>query len=86
MFKLFHTILMINPKRKGAGSPAKNMLESTLNAINQNTSYTITLEKIGDDLVLPIPEELLRELKWNTGDVLEWHINLDNTITLRKVE
>ena len=59
MFKPFHTISMINPKRRSAGSPAKNMQESTLNAIVQNTNYTVTLEESGDDLVLPIPEELL---------------------------
>lgn len=86
MFKPSHIISMINPKRKGVGSPAKNMLESTLNAINQNTNYTITLEKSGDDLILPIPEDLLNKLKWNTGDVLQWHVELDNTMTLRKLD
>ena len=85
MFKPFHIISMTNPKRRSAGSPAKNMLESTLNAINQNTSYTVTLEESGDDLILPIPEELLSKLRWNTGDVLEWHVELDNTMTLRKL-
>lgn len=86
MFKPFHTILMTNPKRRSAGSPAKNMLENTLNAINQNTSYTVTLEESGDDLILPIPEEILKSLRWNTGDMLEWNLSLDNTIILRRVE
>ena len=58
MFKPFHTISMINPKRRSAGSHAKNMQESTLNAIVQSTNYTVTLEESGDDLVLP-PQELL---------------------------
>lgn len=76
---------MIKPKGRSAGLPAKNMQESTLNAITQSTSYTVTLEEDGDDLILPIPEELLKELRWNTGDMLEWDVSLDNTITLRKI-
>ena len=61
------------------------MPESTSNATTHNTSYTVTLEEDGDDLILPIPEELLKELRWNTGDMLEWDLSLDNTITLRKI-
>lgn len=76
---------MTNPKRRSAGSHAKNMQESTLNAIIQSTSCTVTLEKDGDDLFLPIPEEMLKELQWNTGDVIEWDVSLDNMITLRKI-
>lgn len=75
---------MIKPKGKSAGLPARIMQENTLNAITQNTSYTVTVEEDGDDLILPIPEELLKELQWNTGDVLEWDLQLDNTIILRK--
>jgi len=77
---------MIKPKGKSAGLPAKTMQESTLNAIIQSTNYTVTLEQDGDDLFLPIPEELLKELQWNTGDVIEWDVSLDNTITLRRIE
>ena len=76
---------MIKPKGRSAGLPAKNMQESTLNAINQSTNYTVTLVEDGDDLILPIPEEILRSLRWNTNDVLEWDLQLDNTIILRKV-
>ena len=61
------------------------MQESTLNDTTPPTSYTVTLEEDGDDLILPIPEELLKELRWNTGDMLEWDVSLDNTITLRKI-
>lgn len=46
---------------------------------------TVTLEQDGDDLFLPIPEEMLKELQWNTGDMLEWDVSLDNMITLRKI-
>ena len=76
---------MTNPKRKSVGSHAKNMQESTLNAITRSTSCTVTLEQDGDDLFLPIPEEMLKELQWNTGDMIEWDVSLDNTITLRRI-
>lgn len=35
-------------------------------------TFTVILEEDGDDLVLPLPQELLDELGWNTGDMLEW--------------
>lgn len=60
------------------------MPESTSNATNLNTSYTITVEEDGDDIILPIPEEILKNLGWTEGDMLEWVINDDTTITLRK--
>ena len=61
------------------------MQENTLNDTIPNTSYTVTLEQDGDDLLLPIPEELLQQLQWNTGDMLDWDLQLDNTIILRKI-
>ena len=88
MFKPSHIISMTRQKRKNAGSPARIMQESTLNAIIQNTDYTITLEveDDGDHLYdLPIPKDLLNKLKWTTGDVIQCHVELDNTMTLRKL-
>ena len=37
-----------------------------------------------DCLVLPIPPELLKELSWETGDVLDWTDNGDKSFTLTK--
>ena len=63
------------------------MPESTSNDTTQVTSFTVTLEEDGDDLVLPIPEDILKNLGWNEGDLLEWDINdKDNTIILRKAQ
>jgi bifunctional DNA-binding transcriptional regulator/antitoxin component of YhaV-PrlF toxin-antitoxin module len=45
----------------------------------------VNLEQDGDDLILPFPEEMLDELGWKGGDVLEWIENEDNSLTLRKV-
>ena len=62
------------------------MPENTLNDTIPNTNYTVTLEEDGDDCILPLPDEILDDLDWNEGDVLEWIVNDDNTITIRKAE
>ena len=62
------------------------MPENTLNDTTQNTNYTVTLEEDGDECILPLPDELLDQLNWNDGDELEWIVNDDNTITIRKVD
>ena len=59
------------------------MRESTSNDTTPLTSYTVTVEEDGDDLLLPLPEEIVKDLGWNEGDELEWSVNND-TITLRK--
>jgi len=61
------------------------MPESILPDTIQNTNYTVTLEQENDDLVLPIPEELLIQLDWKENDVLEWIIE-DDHIILRKFD
>ena len=60
------------------------MQENTLNDTSPNTNYTVTLEGDDDECILPLPDELLDELDWQEGDMLEWIINDDNTITIRK--
>ena len=63
------------------------MQESTSNDTTPVTSYTVTLEEESDDLVLPIPEDILKKLGWEENDELEWDINEDNnSIILRKVQ
>lgn len=37
------------------------------------------------ELVLPLPQEMLDELKWVPGDKLKWVDNLDGTYTLSKL-
>jgi hypothetical protein len=75
---------MIKLKRKNVGLPVKNMPESTFNDTTPNTNCIITLEEDGDDCILPLPDEILNELDWQEGDMLEWIVNDDNTITIRK--
>ena len=63
-----------------------NMPSNTSNDTNLNTNYTVTVEGNEEECFLPLPEDLLDSLGWHDGDVLEWVINDDNTITIRKVE
>ena len=43
----------------------------------------VTVEQAGDDLILPILDDILQELGWEEGEELEWEI-VDNTIILKK--
>lgn len=62
-----------------------NMQSNTSNDTNLNTSYTVTLEGDEEECFLPLPDELLDNLGWYENDILEWIVNDDNTITIRKV-
>ena len=60
------------------------MPENTSNDTIPSTSYTVTLEQDGDDLLLPIPEDILKELGWEEDDELEWDINEENNSILSR--
>ena len=60
------------------------MQESTSNDTIPNTSYTVTLEGDDEECILPLPDEVLDQLDWQEGDMLEWIVNDDNTITIKK--
>ena len=49
-------------------------------------SYIVTLEEDPEtgDLVLPLPEKLMEETGWKTGDELLWETKAENVWTLRK--
>ena len=51
-------------------------------------SYLVTLETDPEtgDLVLPLPDELLKEAGWKTGDTLDWKDNGDGTFSMTKQE
>ena len=49
-------------------------------------TWTAYIQKDGDDLILPFPDDLLQELHWKEGDVLKWDVRPDGSIILtRKV-
>jgi hypothetical protein len=63
------------------------MQENTLNDTTPNTSYTVILEEGEDEeCILPLPDEVLDQLDWQDGDTLDWIVNDDNTITIKKVD
>ena len=49
-------------------------------------SYIVTLETDPEtgDLVLPLPEKLMEETGWKTGDTLDWKDNGDGTFSMTK--
>lgn len=49
------------------------------------TTYTVTIEQDNwGELLLPIPEEILEEMNWTTGTVLDFIDNKDGTFSLVK--
>ena len=51
----------------------------------QSEVWTVTLEQDGDDLILPLPQEILDALDIKEGDVLEWIEHGNNAVALKKV-
>lgn len=49
-------------------------------------SWTVTLEQDHEtgDLVLPLTPDMLSQVGWDFGDVLEWHDNNDGTWSIMK--
>lgn len=47
-------------------------------------TWTAYIQQDGDDLILPLPDELLEQAQWKEGDVLIWTVNDNGTITLTK--
>ena len=41
--------------------------------------WTVILEQEGDDLLLPIPDDLLTEAGWEIGDTIVWKDNGDGS-------
>jgi hypothetical protein len=48
--------------------------------------WTVTIDQDGDDLILPLPDDMLAAVGWGPGDVLKWEQGKDGTWTLRKKE
>ncbi len=46
--------------------------------------WVIELEADGEDLILPLNEEILAATGWKTGDELLWEQKAGNAWTLRK--
>jgi len=48
--------------------------------------YTATIEAANEDgdLYMILPDDLVKELGWEIGDLLNWHIDGDTVILSRK--
>lgn len=46
--------------------------------------WTAYVQQDGDDLVVPIPDELLQEIGWRPGDILQWNIQENGSIIISK--
>jgi len=46
--------------------------------------WLINLEQDGEDLILPLNDEILEQTGWKTGDELLWETKAENVWTLRK--
>jgi hypothetical protein len=49
-----------------------------------NKSWIVTLEKDGEDLILPLTDEMLEGTGWKTGDELLWELLPGRAWTIRK--
>jgi antitoxin component of MazEF toxin-antitoxin module len=54
--------------------------------MEQAMKYTATIETANEDgeLYMILPDDLIKELDWKEGDVLQWTIDGDTVILSRK--
>lgn len=48
--------------------------------------WTVTVCADGDELILPLPEDMLQAVGWGPGDVLQWVCKDDETWILQRKE
>lgn len=52
---------------------------------NSTKTWTVALEEDGDNVILPLPQEILDHLDIKEGDTLKWKDNGNGTWSLRKI-
>lgn len=55
----------------------------TNNEVNEPQSWTLPVDEDG---ILEIPAELLERLGWEEGDVLEWDVQENGSIAIKKID
>jgi hypothetical protein len=50
------------------------------------TQEIVTLIEDGEDLILPLPANILAETGWLEGDTIKWTDNKNGTWTMSKIE
>ena len=56
--------------------------------MDTSNSFTVTTQQHDneEDLFIEFPQEILEELGWEEGDILNWDIQNDNQIIITKVK
>lgn len=62
----------------------KNSPSDVVYSDDSSKTWTIELEEDGDDIILPLPQEVLDHLDLQEGDVLKWSDNGNGTFSLTK--
>lgn len=64
------------------------LYKKDLKKIMTKKTYESTVEynEDFDEYFIPLPEEMLENLGWEDGDVLEWHLNKDGTVFLERID
>jgi len=52
--------------------------------MTQAKRWTVTVQQEGDDLILPMPQDMMDQQGWKIGDILTWHEVNDGSWELRK--
>lgn len=45
--------------------------------------WTVTPEVDGDDMILPLPDDMIKTLGWQQGDIIDWSIEDGKVIAKR---
>ena len=48
--------------------------------------WELQIKEENGDLVLPLPEDLLKTVGWEEGDELDWVVHPDGTASLTKLQ
>lgn len=54
--------------------------------MSKQWTSTVTYDIETDELLIPLPDDLLEAVNWYTGDDLEWIDNIDGSFTVKKIE
>lgn len=52
----------------------------------EKNNWTVEIQESGDDLILPLPKEVLEHLDAKEGDVLQWIDRGDGSWSLTKMQ
>jgi hypothetical protein len=64
----------------------KNSSDVVYGEKSEDKHWEVKLEQDGDDVILPLPQEVLDHLDIKEGDVINWIDNGDGSWTLAKTQ